>query len=215
MTRRVTLTLDNGPDPELTPRVLDILAERSIRAVFFLVGRQIEAAGGQKTARMIVEHGHRVGNHTMTHGDPLGLRPDADAVQEIALADAALAGLAADPPLFRPNGGGELGPHVLSAAAAEYLRSTGHTVVTWTAVPRDWEEPAGSWVPRALDAVETTEHSVLVLHDIIPQTVERLAGFLDELTARGVDFVEDFPVVCVPIRAGEVLPHADRLIRSE
>jgi peptidoglycan/xylan/chitin deacetylase (PgdA/CDA1 family) len=47
-TRRLTLSLDNGPDPELTPRVLDVLTERSTRAVFFLVGQKGGTPAGRE-----------------------------------------------------------------------------------------------------------------------------------------------------------------------
>ena len=211
--RRLTLSLDNGPDPVQTPRVLDILAERSIRAVFFLIGQKVATPAGREVAGRAVEAGHRVGNHTMTHGTPLGLRPDDEAVGEIARADEALAGFACDPPLFRPNAGfGRLGSHVFSPAAVDYLVGHGHTAVTWNSVPRDWEKPEGSWVPRALESVEHIEHSMLVLHDVLASTVDRLGPFLDTLLDRGVEFTDDFPDDCLVISGGRRLPPLQGLV---
>ncbi|HXO52503.1 MAG TPA: polysaccharide deacetylase family protein [Mycobacterium sp.] len=210
--RRLTLTLDNGPHPELTPRVLDILAAHSARAVFFMIGTQLATSLGREIARRVVEAGHRIGNHTMTHGAPLGRRPDADAVAEIRLADEVLAEFACDPPLFRPNGEGRLGPHVFCPAAVGYLQAHQHTVVTWNSVPRDWEDPAGSWVPRALEAIENQQHTVLVLHDVLSTTVDRLGCFLDTLRERGVELTDDFPADCVVISGGRRLPALDGLV---
>ena len=213
--RRLTLSLDNGPDPEQTPRVLDILAERRIRAVFFMIGQRVATPSGREVARRVVEAGHRVGNHTMTHSTPLGLRPDDEAVAEIARADQALAEFAGDPPLFRPNAGfGRLGSHVFAPAAVDYLVGHGHTVVTWNSLPRDWEEPEGSWVARALESVEHTEHSMLVLHDVLAGTVDRLGLFLDTLRARGVEFTDEFPDDCVVISGGRRLPPLQGLVAT-
>jgi peptidoglycan/xylan/chitin deacetylase (PgdA/CDA1 family) len=199
---RLTLSFDNGPDPEQTPRVLDILAARSIRAMFFLIGEKVATPAGREVARGVIDAGHRVGNHTMTHGTPLGLRPDDEAVAEIARADEILADFACHPPLFRPNGWGALGPHLLSPAAVDHLVAQRHTVVTWNSVPRDWEEPPSAWMPGALEAVERTDHSLLVLHDVVATTVDRLGWFLDAVRDRGVEFSDDVPTACVPISDG-------------
>jgi peptidoglycan-N-acetylglucosamine deacetylase len=211
---KLTLSFDNGPDPALTPRVLDILSARSLRATFFVVGEQVARPGGRRVVERAVESGHRVGNHTMSHGTPLGLRPADEAVSEIARADEVLAGLSCDPPLFRPNGCGELGPHVLSPAAVDHLLAHYHTVVTWTSVPRDWEEPDGSWIPRAVSAIENGGHSLLVLHDVLPATVDHLPSFLDALLERGVAFTDEFPEECVAISAGRRLPPLQGLVRG-
>jgi peptidoglycan-N-acetylglucosamine deacetylase len=210
--RRLTLTLDNGPHPELTPRVLDILAAHSARAVFFMVGAQLAMSSGREIARRVIGAGHRIGNHTMTHGSPLGRRADSDAVAEIRLADEVLAEFAGDPPLFRPTGDGRLGPHIFSAASVDYLQAHQHTVVTWNSVPRDWEDPADAWVPRALEAIENRQHTMLVLHDVLPTTVDRLGSFLDTLRDRGVELTDDFPPDCVVISGGRRLPALDGLV---
>lgn len=212
--RRLTLSLDNGPHPELTPRVLDILAAHSAPAVFFMIGTQLATSAGRDIARRVVEAGHRIGNHTMTHGAPLGRRTDADAVAEIRLADEVLAEFAGEIPLFRPNGEGNLGPHVFSPAAVDYLLAHRHTVVTWNSVPRDWEDPAGSWVPRALEAVGNQQHTLLVLHDVLSATVDRLGSFLNTLRDRGVEFTDEFPADCVVISGGRRLPALDGLISN-
>lgn len=214
-TRRLALSLDNGPDLEQTPRVLDILADRSIRAVFFMIGEKVATPAGRDIARRVVDAGHRVGNHTMTHGTPLGLRPDDEAVAEIAQADEVLAEFACDPPLFRPNASGRLGPYLLSPAAVNYLVRRGHTAVTWTSVPRDWEQPEGAWVQRALDAVEHTQHSMLVLHDFLATTVDRLGSFLDTLRDRGVEFTDEFPQDTVLISGGRRLPPLQGLVSTD
>lgn len=63
--RRVALTFDDGPDPQRTPAVLDLLARQGVRATFFVVGARAEAH--PELVRRMVAEGHVVGNHSYTH----------------------------------------------------------------------------------------------------------------------------------------------------
>lgn len=61
----VALTFDDGPDPEVTPRVLDVLAEHKARATFFMIGRNLERS--LPIAARAVAEGHQIGNHSWAH----------------------------------------------------------------------------------------------------------------------------------------------------
>lgn len=63
--REVWLTIDDGPDPASTPRVLELLREHRARATFFLIGERVTRH--PELARRIVAEGHTIGNHTLTH----------------------------------------------------------------------------------------------------------------------------------------------------
>ena len=69
MAAEVTLTFDNGPDPDTTPEVLAALAERDLRATFFVVGEKLAAA--REPAERAHAEGHWIGNHTWTHRAPI------------------------------------------------------------------------------------------------------------------------------------------------
>jgi peptidoglycan/xylan/chitin deacetylase (PgdA/CDA1 family) len=77
----VYLTFDDGPNPEHTPRVLDLLSRHGARATFFLQGELVEAHGG--LVEEIVARGHALGNHSYSHVpfDRLSLRKQADEIQ--------------------------------------------------------------------------------------------------------------------------------------
>jgi peptidoglycan-N-acetylglucosamine deacetylase len=201
---RLTLTFDNGPHPPTTAAVLEALAARRLPATFFVVGDRLQRPGGRAAAEEVRAAGHRIGNHSMHHAVPLGSDPDpVHAVAEIADAEAVIGALAETPPLFRPfGGGGILGPHLLSAAAVHHLTGHGYTVVTWTSVPRDWEEPVG-WVDRAVADLAEDDWTVLVLHDLPTGAMDALPGFLDQAIDAGTDIVEGFPDSVLPIIAGE------------
>jgi len=200
---RLSLTFDNGPSPGTTERILRALAERHLPATFFMVGQQLVTDAGRETALRVREAGHRIGNHTLTHGPPLGEGGDRARVEaEIGEAQLALAELGVDERLFRPNGGGRLGPHLLSQPAVDYLVEHGYTVVTWNCAPRDWEPPSHGWVDRAHKALVEQEWTVLVLHDVQAAAVDHLPDFLDTVMYDAVEVRGDFPADCLPIRDG-------------
>lgn len=176
-TQPICLTFDNGPEPDVTPTVLDTLARRGIITTFFTIGEKLRDPARRAPAARAREEGHQVGNHTLTHGIPLGRRGGADAVHEIAETNALLGPLAELAKLFRPNGGGGLlGPHLLNASAARYLQDGGYTVVLWNAVPRDFEDPDG-WPDRAFQMHATaTEPVMMVLHDLPNGATRHLTG---------------------------------------
>ena len=199
----VCLTFDNGPEPEVTPGVLAVLARRRIRATFFLVGQKLRDPAARTCAERARAEGHAIGNHTLTHGAPLGTRGAAEAVAEIAEADALLGILHGPEKLFRPNGGGgALGPHLLNRAAADHLIAHRHTVVLWNAVPGDFHDPDG-WVASAhamiLAARETV---VLVLHDQRNGAMRHLDRFLGQAVQAGARIGAAPPESCVPLRRG-------------
>jgi peptidoglycan/xylan/chitin deacetylase (PgdA/CDA1 family) len=211
--KRLTLTFDNGPVPGSTERIVKALGERSLPATFFMIGQKVLSPAGRATAKRVKDAGYKIGNHTMTHGEPLGISGDEARVQaEIVAAHNALGELLDGELLFRPNGHGTLGPHLLSEPAVAYLTANDYTVVTWNAVPRDWEPPSDSWVARASAAIDAQEWTVLVLHDHHPEAIDHLPAFLDAAITRGIEIRTDFPDACVPIRHGRLTPSIEGLV---
>lgn len=202
MTRRVTLTFDNGPT-KVTAQVLDVLAERRLPASFFLVGERLERPGMRALAERAVREGHRIGNHSLTHATPLGVADDpAEAEREIDGMQALLGGLVGGERFFRPfGGGGKIDRDLLGPSALECLARGGYTCVLWSSVPRDWENPHG-WPEVCLADLERRPWSVVVLHDLPTGAMERLPAFLDALGARGIEVTHELPEDCVPLRLG-------------
>jgi peptidoglycan/xylan/chitin deacetylase (PgdA/CDA1 family) len=202
--RTISLTFDNGPEPAVTDFVLDTLASRDIHATFFVIGSKLEAGECVGCARRAAQEGHRVGNHTYHHREPLGLL-DAEASRaEISRTQALLDGFVAER-LFRPVGGdgreGTLGDQLLSPAARDLLIAERFTVVLWNVVPRDWEQPH-AWVDTALESCRRLEHAVVVLHDLPTGAMAQLPSFLDRALDEGAGFSNDFPPSCVVLERG-------------
>jgi peptidoglycan/xylan/chitin deacetylase (PgdA/CDA1 family) len=213
---KVSLTFDNGPTPGVTDQVLDLLAERSLRATFFVIGTQLRRPGAVDLARRAIAEGHRIGHHTMTHSVLLGQAADPQSAVEAEIAALApeLEEFDDDEKLFRPYAaGGVLDRRVFSPHALRYLQAHDYTCVLWNSLPHDWDDPA-HWVERALHDVSRQPWTVVVLHDVNTGAMAQLGQFLDELAGREVAIVRDFPETCLPIRAGRATQPLTHLTRE-
>ncbi|MGY4477234.1 polysaccharide deacetylase family protein [Bradyrhizobium sp. USDA 3364] len=207
----LTLTFDNGPEPDVTPFVLDVLGERGIKTTFFVIGGKLGDPARRRLAVRAHDEGHWIGNHTYTHSVPLGQQPAADtAEREIGRTQAAIGDLAHPSRWFRPfGGGGNLDDRLLKPSVVDYLSHNKHSCVLWNAVPRDWDDPDG-WTERALDQCRAQPWTLLVLHDLPTGAMAHLDRFLDRAGANGARFRQDFLPQCVPMRDGKIaLPIRD------
>jgi peptidoglycan/xylan/chitin deacetylase (PgdA/CDA1 family) len=212
----ISLTFDNGPETDVTDFVLDSLALRGVHAAFFLIGNKLEAGERIRCARRAAEEGHRVGNHSYHHREPLGLLDAEASCAEIARTQALLEGFVTER-LFRPPGGdgqyGRLGDQLLSPAARDFLIAERFTVVLWNVVPRDWEQP-DAWVDTALDSCRQLEHAVVVLHDLPTGAMEQLPSFLDRALEEGARFSNDFPPSCMVLERGVPRDNLDAYVSA-
>lgn len=149
--RSVFLTFDDGPDPEVTPWVLDTLARYDIPATFFMVGENV--ARYPDLAADVIARGHSVGNHTMHHARGLFMSA-ADYMADVDEAAALI-----NSPLFRP-------PHgLLRPSQLRALRASGRRVIMYDLVTRDY---SSRLAPR--DVIKNVSRlvrpgSIIVFHD--------------------------------------------------
>lgn len=180
------LTFDDGPHPQGTPGVLELLARERIAATFFLVGEQV--VRNPQVAREIVAGGHAIGLHCHRHRNLLRLTPW-QVREDVARAAATIEDATGiSPTLYRPPYG------VLNATALRLARRDGRRTLLWTHWGRDWERSATpeSIATHVTDGVG--EGSVLLLHDADDysaagswrRTVLALPRVLDTLSERGL-----------------------------
>ena len=153
----VALTFDDGPHPQGTPAVLEVLRDRSARATFFLAGEQVEARPA--LAAEIVAAGHEVAVHCRRHRNMLRLAPW-QVGDDLRRAEAVIAAATQrEPRLYRPPYG------VFNAAALRYAHARAWTPLLWTRWGRDWERRAtpASIVATVTDGLRGGD--VLLLHD--------------------------------------------------
>lgn len=201
---KVTLTFDNGPEPEVTPGVLDLLARHEIRATFFVMGRKAVTKEGRELIGRAIAEGHWIGNHTFSHAAALGRLDRATALREFEQAEQALAWIEQPRRLFRPPGSGQLGRHLLQPAIVEKLIAGSFTCVLWNSVPGDYRDPDG-WLERALVDCRSRSWTLMALHDLPNGAMAHLDEFLARLNGEGFDLTQKFPSDCVPIVEGKVV----------
>jgi len=172
--RRVSLTFDDGPDPDATPRVLDILAAQRVPATFFLIGER--AARNRTLVRRIAASGHDLGNHSWSH-QSLWLAGPRRTVDEVRRSYETIAAIAGTPPrFFRPPWG------MTNLALFPVLRKLGTPCVFWT-VQTEGRRPAPApvQVDRALRRARPG--AIFDFHDAdgVPGAGERLVAALPSM----------------------------------
>lgn len=172
----VYLTFDDGPIPEVTPWVLDMLDRYGIKATFFMVGDNVRKH--PEVYEEVVRRGHRIGNHTMHHVSGFRL------TRRSYLRDVAEARQYIDSDLFRP-------PHGWLRPRQTWALHEQFRVVMFDLVTRDYSK----WL-RPQDVVRNVKRfardgSVIVFHDSLkswPRLQEALPQALEWLLGQGYEF---------------------------
>jgi peptidoglycan/xylan/chitin deacetylase (PgdA/CDA1 family) len=179
----IALTIDDGPTPAWTPKVLALLEKLDIKATFCQIGEQDK---GHKTlAKNVVGEGHHLANHTYTH--PLAL-PKLTALgihKEINDAQAAIVDASGyTPHLFR-SPGGAWSPAVFKKAA-----EMGLAAIDWEIDPKDWTRPGTELI--RLRMLKAKPGDIILCHDgggDRSQTYAALSKVLPVLKSKGFTFV--------------------------
>jgi cellulose synthase/poly-beta-1,6-N-acetylglucosamine synthase-like glycosyltransferase/peptidoglycan/xylan/chitin deacetylase (PgdA/CDA1 family) len=196
--KKLALTFDDGPDPEYTPKILQILKEKNVPAAFFVIGES--ANQFSNLVRREYNEGNEVGNHTFTH-------PDFETISksqlqiELNLTELLLeSNLGVKTTLFRPPYGIDHQPETASEIQMLPIpQAMGYIIVGAQIDPHDWGEgdgqppaPANILVQRVLADVAKGRGNIILNHDgggDRTQTVLELPQVIDQLRAKGYEFV--------------------------
>ena len=180
-TPHIALTFDDGPHGTLTPRLLDLLAERNVKATFYVIGRNVEAH--PDIARRIVAEGHEIANHTWSHPALSGLGAPRIAEELRRTHETVLDVAGVRMTNLRPPYGA-FNDRVRQVA----FEGHGYDTIMWSVDPLDWKHRNSARVTREL--VEgAAPGAVLLCHDIHKTTVAAIAPAVDQLQARQFRFV--------------------------
>jgi peptidoglycan-N-acetylglucosamine deacetylase len=136
--QKLAITFDDGPNPSMTPKFLDLLARYNARATFFLIGRY--AREYPAVVREQIARGHQIGNHTQTHPNLFRTGPGRTR-EELRSCQDTLGEISGAPPrFFRPPWG------LRSPWLAMTARELGLRLVMWTSLPGDWRAPTDQWL---------------------------------------------------------------------
>ena len=177
----LALTFDDGPHPVNTPRLLDILRSRNVKATFYVTGAN--ARKNPDILRRMQGEGHEIGNHTMSHGRITGMSTS-QVRQEIFMTQQAVrSATGMTPRSFRPPYG------AISDSQKSWIKNEfGMPSILWSVDPEDWKKPGVRVVTSRL-VNGARRGGILLLHDIHSPSVDATPGTIDELKRRGFGFV--------------------------
>lgn len=174
---KIALTFDDGPSSEYTPRLLEGLKKRGVRATFFLQGQSI--AGNEAIVKEMQQQGHLIGNHTFHHVQ-LTAVSDAQAVDEVTKTSNEI---------YKITG---VYTSYLRPPFGEWKKKLDYRVtmipVLWTLDSRDWiTQDTQEIVKEVLSSVK--EGDIILMHDIFGTSVEAALQIIDRLQEQGYEFV--------------------------
>lgn len=185
-TAMVAITFDDGPDPDWTPAILEILKARNLKATFFVVGSQAERY--PEIIRQIVSEGHEIGNHSFTHPN-LAEAPEQLIKLELNATQRLIESLTGhSTTLFRPPYNADSRPASLQELLPIGIaQSLGYMTVLENVDPKDWQMPDKDELLQRVKQ-ELPHGNILLLHDgggDRSATVAALPDILDYLRERG------------------------------
>ena len=177
----VALTFDDGPNPTLTPRLLEILAKHNVKVTFFVLGECAHA--NPEVLKREKAEGHEIANHSWSHPNLAkmsdeGVRGQLQRTQDIITQ---LTGT--KPTLMRPPYG------AFSERQKRWAADTfGYKVILWAVDPLDWKRPGPSVVAKRIIS-QTRPGYIILMHDIHPGSIDAVPQILEGLQAKGFKFV--------------------------
>ena len=170
----IAMTFDDGPSSANTPRLLEILKQRNIKATFFLIGQNV--ASNPDIVRRILADGHEVGNHSWTHPQLSKLSDDRVTTEINKTQDAIKEASGFTPTLLRPPYG------AITARQREWIESQfGLSIILWSVDPFDWKRPGASVITQRI--LSQARPGAIILVTRHPQTDGRChaghAGWVD------------------------------------
>ncbi len=177
----IAMTFDDGPSAENTPRLLDMLKKRNIKATFFLVGQC--AAEYPDIVKRTAAEGHELGNHSWSHPQLTKMGEGAVTEQLQHTHDVVAAATGVSMKVMRPPYG------AFSATQRAWAnKKWGYKIILWDVDPLDWKVRNAAHVENEI-LKQTVGGSIVLSHDIHKSTVDAMPATLDALAAKGFKFV--------------------------
>ena len=186
----IAMTFDDGPSEALTPKLLDLLAARHIKATFFVIGENV-AEHPEIVARAVRE-GHEIGNHSWSHPYFARMSDDAIRSQLKRTEEAILSAAGIRPKLFRPPYGS------ITERQKRWIHDEfGYDIILWDVDPFDWKRPGPIVIANRI-LKNTRVGSIVLSHDIHPGTIEAMSTTLPQLQQKGFKFVTVSELITMP-----------------
>ena len=193
--KKIALSFDDGPDPQWTPKILDVLKQKNVPGVFFVIGNM--ATQHPDILKREYAEGHEIGNHTFTHPKFDDIQPSEIRWQLNLTQRLIESALGVKSILFRPPYGIDHQPeYAEEVAQLPYPQEMGYLIVGQRIDPDDWSMRDGKPIPAqeivASVMRQADNGNIVLLHDgggDRAHTLEALPQIIDALRAQGYQFV--------------------------
>lgn len=171
--KKIAITFDDGPNPNFTSKVLQLLADYEAKATFFCIGKNVKKH--PEILKLIASKGHDIGNHSYSHSNTIDFNSTELWLMEIKSTDQAIFNATGTKPtLFRPPFG------VTTPHLAKALKVTGHQVIGWNSRPFDTTTKNHQRILKRI-LTKVQPGAIILLHDNhnrIEVVLEQLLQFL-------------------------------------
>lgn len=184
--KAVALTFDDGPDPDQTPKILEILAEKNVKATFFVIGKK--ALRHPDLLRQIVDDGHEIANHSFSHSYFIAFFSRRRLTKDLGdCNDAIFDATGKKPAFFRPPFG------VTNPRYGNAIQENGMISIGWSL--RSFDTQAKSKYALIDKVISTVKKGdIILLHDRMPVTNEALGDIIEYILSRKLS-IEPLSVV--------------------
>src|SRR5690625_4538837 len=176
----IAFTFDDGPHPEVTPDVLNVLKDFNAKATFFMIGHEINKY--PEIVRQVAEEGHELANHSHNHPNLTEMSPQAIQEQIIGPKEMISQITGIEPTLFRPPYG------AVDEKVMSVIGNLGNSAILWSVDSRDWEVKHVNTIYQNVMR-DAKGGSIVLMHDLYPTTTETLKRLLTSLSDQGYEFI--------------------------
>lgn len=178
----VSLTFDDGPHPEWTPKFIDLLRAKNVKATFFLLGQQIEKS--PEIAKLLVDNGFEVANHTTNHpqfrsASKEKIREELTRTNELIKEATGIAHVT----LMRPPYG------QAPKNVQEVCDELGLKIITWNIDTDDWRSSTGEDKMTSNVMSNLKDGSIILMHDRSEKAYNTTLNIIDQIREKGYEFV--------------------------
>ena len=179
--KKLALTFDDGPHPELTNKMLDLLDQKGVKATFFCIGNRVERH--PEIVKEISHRGHIVANHTWSHPLIWGMMPGFLVKSQMEKCSAIIEHTIGKRPIFfRPPFG------VINPRVRRFIRRLGVETIGWNLRSRDGGPLNRDQIYRMVRP-KLEKGSIMLFHDTNAETYHALDRILDDCKQLGLDIV--------------------------
>lgn len=176
----VALTFDDGPHAEFTPKFIELLKSKNVRATFFLIGPNVEQH--PDLAKQLVDNGFELGNHTSKHLYLSKQSPEKVREELVSTSDAIKNATGANVSIMRPPYG------AANPMVQKICEEMGLKIITWSIDTDDWRKTTNEDQMTSNVMKNVTDGSIILMHDRYEKSFNTTAQIIDKLRAQGYEF---------------------------